>query len=86
MANSVDPDQMPHSVASDQGLHCLHSSVCPNIMVPIIFHFMLSVFYLLWYILFFYDFDFLILLLCINVCMIFMILNPYPAVANIVIC
>ena len=22
-ANSVDPDQMPHSVASDQGLHCL---------------------------------------------------------------
>ena len=23
MANSVDPDQMPHSVASDLGLHCL---------------------------------------------------------------
>ena len=23
MANSVDPDQMPHSVASDPGLHCL---------------------------------------------------------------
>ena len=22
-ANSVDPDQMPHSVASDLGLHCL---------------------------------------------------------------
>ena len=22
MANSVDPDQMPHSAASDQGLHC----------------------------------------------------------------
>ena len=22
-ANSADPDQMPHSVASDQGLHCL---------------------------------------------------------------
>ena len=22
-ANSVDPDQMPHSVASDQGQHCL---------------------------------------------------------------
>ena len=21
--NSVDPDQMPHSVASDLGLHCL---------------------------------------------------------------
>ena len=22
-ANSADPDQMPHSVASDLGLHCL---------------------------------------------------------------
>ena len=22
-ANSVDPNQMPHSVASDMGLHCL---------------------------------------------------------------
>ena len=22
-ANRVDPDQMPHSVASDLGLHCL---------------------------------------------------------------
>ena len=22
-ANSVDPDQMPQNVASDQGLHCL---------------------------------------------------------------
>ena len=22
-ANCVDPDQMPHSVASDQGLYCL---------------------------------------------------------------
>ena len=22
-ANNVDPDQMPHNVASDQGLHCL---------------------------------------------------------------
>ena len=22
-ANSADPDQMPHNVASDQGLHCL---------------------------------------------------------------
>ena len=27
MANSVDPDQMPHSVASDLGLHCLGLSV-----------------------------------------------------------
>ena len=30
MANSVDPDQMPHSVASDLGLHCLLRPVCPN--------------------------------------------------------
>ena len=26
----VDTDQMPHSVASDQGLHCLHQTVSPN--------------------------------------------------------
>ena len=25
-ANSGDPDQMPHSVASDLGLHCLPST------------------------------------------------------------
>ena len=25
-ANSVDPDQMPHSVASKLGLHCLHNT------------------------------------------------------------
>ena len=30
MTNSVDLDQMPHSVASDQGLHCLLKLVCPN--------------------------------------------------------
>ena len=30
MANSVDPDQMPHSVASDLGLHCLQRPFCPN--------------------------------------------------------
>ena len=30
MANSVDPDQMPHSVASDLGLHCLQRPICPN--------------------------------------------------------
>ena len=24
-ANSVDPDQMPQNVASDQDLHCLHT-------------------------------------------------------------
>ena len=29
-ANSVDPDEMPHSVASHLGLHCLLWSVCPN--------------------------------------------------------
>ena len=33
MENSVDPDQMPHSVASDQGLHCLFGPVCPNTKV-----------------------------------------------------
>ena len=27
MANSVDPDQMPHSALSDLGLHCLGLSV-----------------------------------------------------------
>ena len=26
-ANSVDPDQTPHSVASDLGLHCLPMSI-----------------------------------------------------------
>ena len=30
MANSVDPDQMLHSAASDVGLHCLQRPVCPN--------------------------------------------------------
>ena len=27
MANNVDPDQTPHSAASDLGLHCLQSSI-----------------------------------------------------------
>ena len=31
MANSVDPDQMPHYAASDLGLHCLQRPICPNI-------------------------------------------------------
>ena len=31
MANSVDPDQMPHSAASDLDLQCLLQPVCPNI-------------------------------------------------------
>ena len=30
MANIVDPDRMPHSVASDLGLHCLQRPVHPN--------------------------------------------------------
>ena len=30
MANSVDPDQMLHSAASDLGLHCLQRPNCPN--------------------------------------------------------
>ena len=29
-ANSVDPDQMPHSATSDLGLHCLQRPICPN--------------------------------------------------------
>ena len=33
MANSIDPDQMPHSVVSDQGLHCLQRHICPNTWV-----------------------------------------------------
>ena len=31
MAKSVDPDQMPHSAASDLGLHCLQRSICHNV-------------------------------------------------------
>ena len=27
VANNVDPDQMPHYVASDLGLHCLPMSL-----------------------------------------------------------
>ena len=30
MANSVDPDQMPHYAASDLGLHCFQRPICPN--------------------------------------------------------
>ena len=30
MANSADPDQMPHSVASDLGLHCLQKAYLPK--------------------------------------------------------
>ena len=32
MSNSVDPDQMLHSVASDLGLHYLLGPVCPNVV------------------------------------------------------
>ena len=31
MANSVDPDETPHSAASHLGLYCLLRPVCPNI-------------------------------------------------------
>ena len=31
MANSVYPDEMPHSAASHLGLYCLPRPVCPNI-------------------------------------------------------
>ena len=30
VANSVDPDQTPRSVASDLGLLCLLRPICPN--------------------------------------------------------
>ena len=30
VAHSVDPDQTPHSAASDLGLHCLLRLICPN--------------------------------------------------------
>ena len=30
MANSVDPDQTPHSAVSDLGLHCLQRPICPD--------------------------------------------------------
>ena len=33
MTNSVDPDQMLHSAASDLGLHCLQRPICPNTLV-----------------------------------------------------
>ena len=33
MTNSVDPDQMPHSVASYLGLHCLQRPIYPNTRV-----------------------------------------------------
>ena len=32
VANSVDPDQTPHSVASDMALHCLLKFVNPKIL------------------------------------------------------
>ena len=30
MTNSVNPDQMLHSAASDLGVHCLQRLICPN--------------------------------------------------------
>ena len=36
MANSVDPDEMPHSAASHLGLHCLLRPVCPVHMVNMV--------------------------------------------------
>ena len=35
MTNSVDPDQMLHSVASDLGLHCLKRHICLNTVIMI---------------------------------------------------
>ena len=46
-ANSGDPDQTPHSAASDLGLHCLASTLLgvsklqwakEGVSVPLIFH------------------------------------------------
>ena len=36
MENIVDPDQTPHSVASDLSLHCLLRFVCPRLTVNMI--------------------------------------------------
>ena len=36
MANSIGPGQMPHSVASDLGLHCLQSLSVPILRVIMI--------------------------------------------------
>ena len=36
MANSVDPDQMLHSVASDLGLHCLQRLSVPILRVDMV--------------------------------------------------
>ena len=33
MANNADPDQMPHSVSSDLGLHCLQMLSVPILRV-----------------------------------------------------
>ena len=30
MENSADPNQTPHSAASDLGLDCLQMHICPN--------------------------------------------------------
>ena len=30
LANNVDPDQMPHHVASNLGLHCLPMTLLPD--------------------------------------------------------
>ena len=32
VANSVDPDQMPHSAPPDLHLNCLLRPVCPNVL------------------------------------------------------
>ena len=33
MTNSVDPDQTPHSAASDLDRHCLLTPICPKTLV-----------------------------------------------------
>ena len=41
-ANSEDPDQMPHSVVSDLGLHCLPSTVLRVPRLQWVKHFVLT--------------------------------------------
>ena len=45
MANSVDPDQMPHFVASDLDLYCLPKDICLNTKSKYIGHNMFLLFF-----------------------------------------
>ena len=47
LANNVDPDQMPHSAASDMDLHCLHLPVSPICRVITVLSFLIALLYTL---------------------------------------